>query len=708
MSYTIKFSDLTTSTSITVPDMPPGINISDTSLNLVGRGYPNYGQKIAENFLHLLENFSSGSSPANPIQGQLWYDNVNNKLKVNTVRTGQGWSPVNGVWQQATDPSLSVSNNVLPGDLWVNTSIGNYVLNVRTADTLHPWVQVSNTSTGQTGSFSTQLQDNAGNSHWVVEHKSYGQVIAIDSYDQFYPNPVITNFNNQINTGTNMTTIGKFWGTAYSADALNLYPGSLTLRIPTERFLIKDDIAGGDIPGQGQLITGRVFFQNSDNNNGSNPPRGIVLTSPDDSYGTSKGLIQIYKSGNNLVLLNDRNPDFGYGNILLNTKLGRGSVKINSSAHAKSTVTGALTVIGGVGIGGDLYVGGDTYLTGTVHAGNFVAGSADNIFGGQAGYIPIQSNTGTTAFITTGSVGNLLQQQIGNTATFVSTATLRVGYSDHSNTLVGGNAGQVALQTATNQTVFVDQNTLVVGTSTDASNLLGPAGTIPLLTGTNRTSFIQTSSIMVGYSRTILGGSANQFLIQAGPDQTGFADPSVLAIKNILGGSRGGLIYQAAQDVSTTLSIGAPGQYLKVSAGALPEWVSPIGLPTNQVAIGQGTGFELIGDSGITYNPLTQVLTVSGDVIAGSDREIKENIQPITNALEKTLALQGVSFNYKKGGRPNLGLIAQEVQEIVPEVVSVNESTGFLGVGYGALVGLLVEAIKEQQAQIEELKRRIG
>ena len=114
MPYTLKFSDPTTSTFITVPDMPPGINTSDTSLNLVGRGYPNYGQKTAENFLHLLENFANGYAPANPIQGQLWYNSDSNKLQVNTSRNGQGWGPVNGVWQQSIDPSISTTTNVSP------------------------------------------------------------------------------------------------------------------------------------------------------------------------------------------------------------------------------------------------------------------------------------------------------------------------------------------------------------------------------------------------------------------------------------------------------------------------------------------------------------------------------------------------------------------------------------------------------------------
>ena len=57
MPYTLNFSDPTKQTTITVPDMPPGINTVDTSLNLVGRAYPNYGQKFAENFLMWILEF---------------------------------------------------------------------------------------------------------------------------------------------------------------------------------------------------------------------------------------------------------------------------------------------------------------------------------------------------------------------------------------------------------------------------------------------------------------------------------------------------------------------------------------------------------------------------------------------------------------------------------------------------------------------------
>jgi hypothetical protein len=95
--------------------------------------------------------------------------------------------------------------------------------------------------------------------------------------------------------------------------------------------------------------------------------------------------------------------------------------------------------------------------------------------------------------------------------------------------------------------------------------------------------------------------------------------------------------------------------------------------------------------------------TVNGNVTAFSDERLKSNIKTIDNALEKVSKLRGVSFD--KDGEKGIGVIAQEVQKVLPEVVLEGE---YLSVAYGNIVGLLIEAIKEQQEQIEDLKKRLG
>ena len=102
-----------------------------------------------------------------------------------------------------------------------------------------------------------------------------------------------------------------------------------------------------------------------------------------------------------------------------------------------------------------------------------------------------------------------------------------------------------------------------------------------------------------------------------------------------------------------------------------------------------------------------------GDVIAqstttASDRKLKENIEVIPNALDKVQALNGVSFDWKKTGEKSAGVIAQEVQGVLPEAVKevtpVGGGDSHLTVNYHALTSILIESIKELKAEIEELK----
>jgi len=106
----------------------------------------------------------------------------------------------------------------------------------------------------------------------------------------------------------------------------------------------------------------------------------------------------------------------------------------------------------------------------------------------------------------------------------------------------------------------------------------------------------------------------------------------------------------------------------------------------------------------------TGTITASGDITAYSDIRVKENIEVIENALEKVKAIRGVTFNRTdlendKGAR-HAGVIAQEVLEVLPEVVRTNDK-GMYSVAYGNMVGLLIEGMKEQQLQIEELKNKL-
>ena len=109
-----------------------------------------------------------------------------------------------------------------------------------------------------------------------------------------------------------------------------------------------------------------------------------------------------------------------------------------------------------------------------------------------------------------------------------------------------------------------------------------------------------------------------------------------------------------------------------------------------------------------------QTLTVVGNtLIQGtltetSDARLKENVTSLQDSLDKVLKLKGVSFN--KIDTPNvqeIGFIAQEVEEVLPELVT-ETNDGIKTVSYSRVTAVLVETIKEQQAQIEELKNMVN
>ncbi|MBI4812217.1 tail fiber domain-containing protein [Candidatus Falkowbacteria bacterium] len=91
-----------------------------------------------------------------------------------------------------------------------------------------------------------------------------------------------------------------------------------------------------------------------------------------------------------------------------------------------------------------------------------------------------------------------------------------------------------------------------------------------------------------------------------------------------------------------------------------------------------------------------------------SDVHLKNSISPISSPLDKILKLNGREFIWKDSGKKDVGLIAQEVEKVFPELVSTDEKTGLKSVQYGNLVAPLIEAVKEQQAEIEELRVEIG
>ena len=210
MAYTVNKTDNSASPNqYTVQD---GVVNAQTDLSLIGKGYAGYGESIAENFLHLLENFSNGSAPSKPIQGQLWWDSTNNKLK---VYTGTAWQNSGGsAPYQATAPS-----GLAQGDLWIDSDTGQLFLYNGSSSVLVGPPGATGTTNGFTYD---SILDSGDNTQNITKWFNDGNLIAIISEDEFTPKSALSGFAT-IKKGITLTTAisnVKFQGTADDSDKL--------------------------------------------------------------------------------------------------------------------------------------------------------------------------------------------------------------------------------------------------------------------------------------------------------------------------------------------------------------------------------------------------------------------------------------------------------------------------------------------------------
>jgi hypothetical protein len=432
-----------------------------------------------------------------------------------------------------------------------------------------------------------------------------------------------------------------------------------------------------------------------------------------------------------------------------------------SSAPLSLTDAGALTIQSTMNASS--YTGAGTGLTGT--AASLTSGAAGNLSGGAANSIPYQTGVGTTGMLSMGTTGQLLTATTGGAPSWTSPSL------SLATNLSGGAAGELPYQSAASTTSFTAAGTsgqvLVSGGTGSPTWTSTPTFTSAFVNGAalgttvgSQTIYSQLQSadangdvLILSNTRTIAGtdwtgaGSRLQQKVDAtwsGYIQfnngsasasnnngisfgTGGSTVSAVSIaeRMRIDGSGNVLIGTTTQSGTALLTINGTaaattfngaGTGLTGTAASLTAGVATQVTATSTATAASffptfvassTTGSQGIGmDVDYTYNPSTNVLTV-GTLNTTSDRNAKTNIRTISSSEEIIASLNGVRFDFKKSGIPSAGLIAQDVEVLMPELVTTNES-GDKSLNYNGIIGVLVEAFKELKASNDALKLEVA
>jgi hypothetical protein len=272
-----------------------------------------------------------------------------------------------------------------------------------------------------------------------------------------------------------------------------------------------------------------------------------------------------------------------------------------------------------------------------------------------------------------------------NTLTFTGTDTSSVAFGAGGTVLYSGGAlGTPSSGTLTNCTFpTLNQNTT------------GSAATLTTPRAINGVNFDGSAAITVTAAAgtlsggTLAAGVTASSLTSVGTIGTGVWQGTAIATTyggtgNSVGYASGGAASAATKTVSDDTS---------TAATYYPTFVTAT----------SGNVASKVSSTKLTFNPSTGLLT-STDYNSSSDKRLKKNIKTVTSALATVDALRGVSFEWKEGGAKSIGMIAQEVQEVIPDVVTTDDN-GYMGIKYTNMVGVLVEAIKELKAEFEAYKK---
>ena len=666
------------------------INTSSLDITLIGKNYTGYGEAFNENFVKLLENFSNIKQPAKPLSGQLWYDNVGKRI---SVYNGTKFKPLGVIVSSASQPAFIDSTN---GDLWWDTSNRQLkAFNGSSYDTIGPM----NTKIGNTGAIpSTVLNGDNGTATPIIKDTinstvafvSYaGPHFNVDHSDDIYTSAGISFIQSGITLAGADPTFGvsvtdvptkqgyMVWGTAASALRLvrsnNVSHSADDFLLTAELSALQSQVTinsdDGIIIGNPPVVKFHVTRVGGNNIANASVFNGSIFNiNANTIAGGSYTNIVSFDATNGLKML---------PNATTPVTIGTSGTPFDS-VYARNMYANTLTVSTFIYDQQEI----DTVtmrVSGTAYATTFS--------GSGAGLTNIPSN----ALVNSGAV----------------TITAGTGMSGGGNVALGGsvtlnNAGVTRLTASADIAVNANTGNITIA---DISTLQSVTGR-----GAVTTNIVQFTN---GADATSVGSGSLQ--VSGGVGITG----------NLYVG--GSLIVNGSQVVTNV--VGTANQVIvNANVGAV-TFSLPQNIATNSAVTFGSASLGSLGVSGAAGISSLNIGSASGagygqirasdDIFsfASSDRKFKENVREIPDALSKAIAIGGKLFDWtpeyidSHGGeddyflrKHDVGVIAQDVQEVLPEAVRVKPDDS-LAVDYPKLCALAFAAIKQLNDELQELKR---
>jgi len=428
---------------------------------------------------------------------------------------------------------------------------------------------------------------------------------------------------------------------------------------------------------------------------------------------------------------------------LQNTALGARSMYYNTTGNANTALGDQAMYTNTTGVNCTA-VGNQTLYTNSTGQFNTAVGqkalflTSTGGFNTALGERAVYTNT-TGTYNTAVGMLSLYTNSTGNQNVAVGANALYYGDNNLNNTAVGyramegvtgsaGSIGNVAVgiqallgMTTGTYNVAVGINAMNTCTTGTYNVGIGADAAGSITTGSNNTAIGRgagpstgalTNTTCIGYNAS---ASASNSVILGNGANVGIGTASPASTFHITANDSSILLERPGHSVWT----GGPVFTMR-ALGSVPGWQSQFTIQTVYAAttpVGGYTNITTQEYPGGAYNNLnifSNILTVNGSITAtasitaNSDRRIKTDLQVIPNALEKVKKISGYTFKRTDVDLPRqAGVIAQELLEVLPEVVHKNDD-GIYSVSYGNIIALLIEALKEESAKREELEKRLS